>query len=284
MRRAVIDREITLDTFIYPMSFLFGLLFGSFGNVVIWRLPRGESLSVPASHCPICEAPIAWYDNVPVVSWCLLRGRCRSCKAPISARYPAVELLSGVLWLAAVVRFGFTPQAAACIFFFYLLLLLAFIDLDTMRLPNTLVGVLAVAGVAGVALTQLTGVPLVPLMPLGTGVLATPAMFSLVGALVSAGFVAVIAVAYTRIRGVQGFGMGDIKLLVVIGLFLGPYGLLVLFLGSVLGTAYGVVASRRGTDGLRHKFPFGPFLALAAVLVTLFGVQMFAWYMGLLAL
>lgn len=272
-----------MDVSAYLVTFLFGLLFGSFGNVVIWRFPRGESLSVPASHCPVCQKPIVWYDNVPLVSWLVLRGRCRSCGTPISARYPAVELLSGLLWLAAVVRFGLTAQAAACIVFFYMLLLLAFIDLDTMRLPNSLVGLLAVAGMAGVAITQLTGIPVVPLMPLGQGVLAVPVVFSLVGAVVSAGFVAVIALAYTRIRGVQGFGMGDIKLLIVIGLFLGPYGLLVLFLGSILGTGYGAVAARRGTDGMRHKFPFGPFLALAAVVVTLFGVPLVTWYAGLLA-
>jgi leader peptidase (prepilin peptidase)/N-methyltransferase len=278
-----LDREIALETFWYFASFIMGLVFGSFGNVVIWRLPRGESLSVPASHCPVCETPIAWYDNVPILSWLVLLGRCRSCGAPISVRYPSVELLSGLLWMAAVVHFGPSVQAAVCVFFFYVLMLLAFIDVDTMRLPNSLVGLLALVGLAGLAITQLSGVLAVPLMPLGDGALAIPWVFSLVGAVVSAGTVLAIALVYARVRGTDGFGMGDIKLLLVIGLFLGPYGLLVLVIGSFIGAFYGVIASRRSPEGMRHKFPFGPFLALSAVVVTLVGVPLVAWYVGLLA-
>lgn len=274
--------ETELDTFLYLMSFLFGLLFGSFGNVVIWRLPRGESLSVPASHCPECDTPIAWYDNVPLLSWLILLGRCRACGAPISVRYPAVELLSGLLWLAAAVQFGLSVQTALCICFFYVLLLLAFIDIDTMRLPNQLVGLLAVVGVAGVAVTQFTDVVAAPLMPLGEGLLSIPVVYALIGSLVSAGSVLLIALVYSRVRGVEGFGMGDIKLLAVMGLFLGPYSLLVLLIGSVFGAVYGVIASRAAAEGMQHKFPFGPFLALAAVVVTLLGVPLIDWYAGLL--
>ncbi len=271
-----------LETALYLICFLFGLLFGSFGNVVIWRFPRGESLSTPGSHCPLCDTPIAWYDNIPLVSWLVLLGRCRACGAPIPVRYPAVELLSGLLWMAAAVRFGMSFQTGVAIAFFYLLLLLAFIDLDTMRLPNALVGLLGAIGVAGVALTQLMGVPAVPLMPLGVGLMGIPIVFSLFGAVVAAGSVALIAAVYARVRGTEGFGMGDIKLLAVIGLYLGPYAFLVLLVASVFGAAYGLVASRRSADGIRHKFPFGPFLALAAVVVTLWGVQLVAWYTGLL--
>lgn len=264
------------------MSFIFGLLFGSFGNVVIWRLPRGESLSVPASHCPKCETPITWYDNIPVASWLLLRAKCRSCGAPISARYPSVELLSGLLWLAATLHFGLSVQAAVCICFFYVLLLLAFIDLDTMRLPNSLVGLLAVVGIVGVVITQVTGVPAVPLMPLGSGIFAIPVVFSLVGAALSAGVVLLVALAYSRVRGTEGFGMGDIKLLFVIGLFLGPYGLVVLLFGSLFGAVFGLVMSRRSSEGMRYKFPFGPFLALAAIIVTLVGAPAVTWYVHVL--
>ncbi len=277
------DRETELDTFLYLMSFLFGLLFGSFGNVVIWRLPRGESLSVPASHCPECDTPIAWYDNVPLVSWLVLLGRCRACGAPISVRYPAVELLSGLLWMAAAVQFGLSLQTAVCIVFFYVLLLLAFIDIDTMRLPNQLVGLLAVVGIVGVGVSQFTDVVAAPLMPLGEGLLSIPVVYALFGSLVSAGSVLLIALVYLRVRGVDGFGMGDIKLLAVIGLFLGPYALLVLLMGSVFGAVYGVIASRTQAEGMQHKFPFGPFLALAAVIVTLVGVPLIDWYAGLLS-
>ncbi len=265
------------------MSFLFGLLFGSFGNVVIWRLPRGESLSVPASHCPECNTPIAWHDNVPLVSWLVLLGRCRSCGSPISVRYPAVELMSGLLWMAAAIHFGLSWQTAVCIVFFYVLLLLAFIDIDTMRLPNQLVGLLAIIGAGSLAITQFTDITAAPLMPLGQGLLSIPVVYALFGALISAGSVLLIALIYSRVRGIEGFGMGDIKLLAVMGLFLGPYTLLVLLLGSVFGALYGVVASRGHDEGMRHKFPFGPFLALAAVVVTLAGVPFVAWYAGLLA-
>jgi len=273
---------MALETFLYLTSFLFGLLFGSFGNVVIWRLPRGESLSIPASHCPECNTPIAWYDNVPLISWLVLMGRCRSCATPISVRYPAVELTSGLLWMAAAVHFGLSLQGVTCIVFFYVLLLLAFIDIDTMRLPNQLVGLLAFVGIGAVAITQLTDVTAAPLMPLGQGALSIPVVYALFGSAISAGSVLIIALVYSRVRGVEGFGMGDIKLLAVMGLSLGPYTLLVLLLGSVIGAVYGVAASRGQAEGMRHKFPFGPFLALAAVVVTLVGVPMVNWYAGLL--
>jgi leader peptidase (prepilin peptidase)/N-methyltransferase len=270
--------ENTLDAFLYVASFLFGLVFGSFGNVVIWRLPRGESLSVPASHCPQCETPIAWYDNIPIVSWLVLLGRCRACGEPISVRYPAVELASGLLWLAAAVRFGFSTQTVVAIVFFYVLLLLAFIDLDTMRLPNSLVGLLAIVGILGVADSQFSGSPLLPLLSAGRGWLGEPALAAALGVLLSAGTMFLIAFVYAKVRGLKGFGAGDIKLLAVIGLFLGPYGLLVMFIASIGGAIWGIAASRHAEEGIRHKFPFGPFLALAAVIVALGGEWMVSSY------
>ena len=284
MIRTAAAWENTLDAFLYVACFLFGLVFGSFGNVVIWRLPRGESLSVPASHCPRCAAPIEWYDNVPIISWLILLGRCRSCGEPISVRYPSVELMSGLLWLAAAVRFGPTLQTAAAVVFFYVLLLLSFIDFDTMRLPNSLVGLLAAVGVVGVAYAQLTGATLLPLVTAGVGLLASPVVSALLGAFLSAGTMFVIAAIYARVRGLKGFGAGDIKLLAVIGLFLGVYGLLVMFVASIMGAIFGLLVSRKAEDGLRHRFPFGPFLALAAVVVTLWGPTMIAGYARLLAL
>jgi leader peptidase (prepilin peptidase)/N-methyltransferase len=275
--------EVVLDALVYITIGLFGLLFGSFGNVVIWRLPRGESLSHPGSHCPVCDKPIAWYDNVPVLSWLLLGGKCRACGTRISARYPTVELLSGALWVLAAVRFGFTAQTAFAIAFFYVLLLLAFIDLDTTRLPNSLVGLLAVVALAGMIASQLTGTPLVPLLTPQGGWLASPIAYGLVGAVATGGSILLIALVYARVRGVQGFGMGDIKLLGVLGLFLGLYGLLALGVGSLLGAVYGVAAGRKTAEGLQHKYPFGPFLAVSGVIVALFGEQMVAWYLRVVA-
>lgn len=271
-----------LDTlFLYLALSLLGLVFGSFANVVIWRLPRGESLSHPGSHCPKCDTPVAWYDNVPVLSWLVLRGRCRSCGEPISFRYPTVELLSALLWLLGGALFGLSWQTAAAVCFFYLLMIMAFIDADTMRIPNGLVGLLLGVGLAGAVAAQFGHVPVVPLVPPGPGVLAAPVAQALVGAVASSGVALAIALVYALIRKTSGFGMGDVKLLAAIGVFLGLYGLLALFVGSVAGAIYGVAAGRGEEGALRRRFPFGPFLAGAAVVVTAFGPAMWSWYASL---
>jgi len=256
-------------------------VFGSFANVVIWRFPRGESLSHPGSHCPKCETPIVWYDNIPVLSWILLRGRCRACGEPISFRYPAVEILSAALWLLAGLLFGLSGQTVAAICFFYLLMILAFIDTDTMRIPNPLVAALFGLGLVGAILGQVLRLPVVPLVPPGPGLLGMPVVQSLVGALVSAGVALAIAGAYALVRKTRGFGMGDVKLLGAIGVFLGLYGLLALFLGSVAGAIYGIAVGRGEEGAMRRRFPFGPFLAAAAVLVTAVGPALWGWYVGL---
>ncbi len=175
------SREVPLESLLYISLALFGLLFGSFANVVIWRFPRGESLSHPGSHCPVCETPIAWYDNVPFVSWVALGGRCRSCGTAIPVRYPVVELLSAVLWVLAGVVFGVSLQTAAAVFFFYMLLILSFIDLDVQRLPNALVGLMFGVGVVGVLVSQFTSLRVLPLLPGGTGVWGEPVVMALRG-------------------------------------------------------------------------------------------------------
>lgn len=262
--------------------FLFGLVFGSFGNVVIWRLPRKESLSTPPSHCPKCDAPIRWFDNVPLLSWIALRGRCRNCQAPISPRYPGVELLCGVLWVAAGWRFGQSATALAAAFFFYILVLLAFIDWDTMRLPNSLVGLLFGVGLAGAVVSQFTNVRVTPLLEsLTEGLLAQPLVSALAGAVAAAGIVMLIGFAYSAVRGGQGYGMGDVKLLAAMGVFLGLFSLMALFFGTLIGAVYGVVSARRADEGGRHKFPFGPFLAMGGVIAALAGPAIWAWYAGL---
>ena len=262
---------------------MLGLLFGSFANVVIWRFPRGESLSHPGSHCPACETPIAWYDNVPVLSWLVLRGRCRSCGTTISLRYPVVELLSAVLWVLAGVLFGASLQTAAAVFFFYLLLILSFIDLDLRRLPNGLVGLLFGVGVVGVLISQLTRFEALPLLSGGHGVWAEPAVFAGVGVLLAAGLMLAIALGYKRLRNVQGLGMGDIKLLAVMGLYLGLYALMALFFATLLGAVYGLVAARMKGSSLRAAVPFGPFLAAGSVLTVALGPAVWSWYLALLA-
>lgn len=260
--------------------FALGLAFGSFANVVIWRFPRGESLSSPPSRCPSCETPIRWTDNIPVLSWLLLRGRCRSCGESISVRYPIVETVSGVLFLIAALEFGWGLRAVAAAAFFYLLLVLSAIDFDTYRLPNPLVGITAAIGASGALVAQFTGVPAVPLLGFN-GWLRSPLIAAGVGAVASAGIALGIALIYAGMRKREGFGMGDVKLLAAIGVFLGPYGVLVLFIASVLGAVVGVVAASRSGEGLTKAYPFGPFLAGSAVVTALYGPAVWRWYMGL---
>jgi len=197
----------------------------------------------------------------------------------ISPRYPLVELTSGALWVAAGVRFGMTAQTAWAVVFFYLLLILAFIDLDTMRLPNPLVLLLAAIGLVGAVAAQVLGVPLVPLLTSGALLGQSPIIATVVGALVCSLPALALSVLMAAVLKRPALGMGDVKLLGVIGMYIGAYGLLALFLGSLLGVVYGVAAGSR-TAG--KQFPFGPALAAGAVIATLFGPQMWGWYLSLL--
>ena len=273
-----------LLAFKFTAFLVFGLLFGSFGNVVIWRLPRGESLASPGSHCPVCDHPVRWYDNVPVISWIALRGRCRDCGTAISTRYPAVEALSGVLFVLAAARFETVPQAVAAAVMFWFLLVLSLIDLDVFRLPNALVGSLAVAGGVGVVIAQFTDSSVVPVV---SGWLAGagpgPVVESLIGVLLGAGLSALAALAYHKIRGASGLGMGDIKLLGTLGLWLGPLVLLALFMGSLVGAVFGL-ATQRGGEWQQRRIPFGPYLAAGAIVVALAGEPILSWYLGLVGI
>jgi len=258
----------------------FGLLLGSFANVVIWRFPRGESVVSPGSHCPHCCAPVRWFDNIPVLSWLVLRARCRACGTPIAWRYPLVEALSGLVWLAAALAFGMTVQAIAAAFFFWTLLVLTFIDLDTMRLPNPIVGALALLGAIGAVAAQLLSTAIIPL----TGAGMAPLLSAGLGLLLGAGLSGGIAALYAGIRGKSGFGMGDVKLLGAMGLFLGPYVLLALMIGSLAGAVAGIIAAARSGAGLQAKIPFGPFLALGGVVTALFGPALVRGYLFLVGI
>jgi leader peptidase (prepilin peptidase)/N-methyltransferase len=276
---------VDLSQLFYLVSlFVFGLIFGSFGNVVVWRLPRGESLSHPSSHCPACGHPVRPVDNIPLVSWALLRGRCRDCGEPISVRYPVVELLSGCLWLLAGIVYGMTAQAAVAVALFYLLLLLGAIDLDTMRLPNPLVALVAVVGLLAAVASQLTGVAAAPLVPLAaSGWLSVPLPSAIAGALIGAGITGLIGVAYGAVRGKAGMGMGDYKLLAAAGLYLGPYVLVALLFGSAASLAVILpLQARGGRKAMARKFPFGPFLAFGIVAAAVAGPAAVAWYLSLL--
>lgn len=191
-----------------------------------------------------------------------------------------VEVASAALWILAGVLYGQSWRCALAVAFFYLLLILSFIDWDTMRLPNPLVALLAAIGLAGVLATALMATPVGPLTVEATGWSAV--ISALAGAALGAGVSLGIALLYAAVRKAEGFGMGDVKLLGAMGLFLGPFVLLALFFGSLLGAVYGIVAIRAKGLSLRTKVPFGPFLAIGGVLVAAAGPALWKWYVGLL--
>jgi leader peptidase (prepilin peptidase)/N-methyltransferase len=243
---------------------LIGLSIGSFLNVCIYRLPRGESLMWPASHCTSCGRPLSWYENVPVIGWLALRGRCRTCGERISIVYPIVELVTGIVFVCGYLIYGWTPLLAVRLLFACAMIVLFVIDLQHQILPNviTLPGI-----VIGFVLSFLLPPGWIP---------------SLLGILLGGGVLFAIMEAYARARGYEGLGMGDVKMLAMIGAFLGwPLMLLTLVLASFAGSVIGVamIASRRG--GMKTALPFGTFLAVGALVAAVVGDAMLAWYLSL---
>ncbi len=227
----------------------FGLVLGSFLNVVIYRLPRKESVAWPGSHCTSCNRALSWYENIPVVSWTVLRGRCRTCGSRISMQYPIVEAVTGALFLAGYYAFGLTPLLLVRLLFGCAMIVLFAIDLEHQILPNeiTLPGI-AVGFVASIFLP-----------PGWTS--------SLIGLLVGGLFPFLIAELYARVRGREGMGMGDFKMLAMVGAFLGwPIVWLTLILSCVLGIVIGGGALMISKRGLATRIPFGTFIAVAALI------------------
>jgi len=241
------------DWFILSVAGAYGLVIGSFLNVVIHRLPREMSLLRPRSHCPACSTVIAWYDNVPLLSFALLRGHCRQCGTVIPVRYPLVELASGLLLVGVFWRFGLSIWAAEAALLAVLLLPLAVIDVEHHLLPDWL----TLPGLAAGLLFSLGG-GLVPLLD------------AVMGSVLGAAIPLLVIVIYRAIRGVEGMGLGDVKLLAMIGAFLGWRGvLLTLCLGACAGAAVGVGMVISGRGRADTELPFGTFLAGAAA-ATLF--------------
>jgi leader peptidase (prepilin peptidase)/N-methyltransferase len=242
---------------------LFGLAVGSFLNVCIHRLPREQSLVWPSSHCPGCQAPLGWYDNIPLVSYILLRGRCRRCGMRISPMYPAVELATALLFAGAFVTFGSVLLISRLVFGCAMLVLLV-IDLQHRILPNviTLPGI-----VAGFAFSLVS--------PPGW-------VSSLAGIVAGGGVLLLLSEAYYRVRGEEGLGMGDVKMLAMIGAFLGWQLMLVtLVLSSCLGSVVGLslIALKKGD--MKYALPFGSFLAIGAAVAGVAGDALLRWYLSL---
>ncbi len=245
--------------------FLFGLIWGSFSNVFIHRLPKGESVVTPRSRCPQCSAQIAWYDNIPVLSWVFLRGKCRKCQAKIPFRYPLVELLTGAAFALIFLKYGYKWVTLEYLLLAWGLIVVSFIDLDHMILPDvfTLPGI--VIGLVGGALNP-----------------ERTFLSALAGMLMGGGFLWMIAYLYLLMRKEEGMGGGDIKLLAWIGAVLGWTSIPFVVLGSsVIGSVVGLVLATRSEAGLKSVIPFGPYLAFAALLYLLGGEQLSRWYIGL---
>jgi leader peptidase (prepilin peptidase)/N-methyltransferase len=253
---------VTLLTSIF--SILFGLAFGSFLNVCISRLPRHESIISPASHCPACEKPILSQDNLPLLSWLLLRGCCRNCGWKIPWRYPLIELATAALFLLAYLSFGLTAQAAAMALLCFLLLGLAVMDAETLLLPDTF----TLPGIAlGIVWSAIRG-----------GWRA--AILSVIYALAAAALIFVIRGAYWLLRRQEGMGLGDAKLFAMIAAWLGPWPtLLVLFLGVLAAAIFGLLWIALKKGGMHTlQLPFGSFLCAAAMYAIFCGQPILNWY------
>jgi leader peptidase (prepilin peptidase) / N-methyltransferase len=252
--------------FVVSFAFLSGAAIGSFLNVCIYRLPLHESIVFPASHCRACSAPLTWYDNLPLVSYLLRRGRCRLCGASFSFRYFLVELVTALLAVALVHRFGLTITTVGYFAFSAALVVITFIDLDHQIIPD----VVSLPGaVAGVVFSVIS-----PALSLWS---------SLIGLAVGAGVLLAVALGYRAITGREGMGGGDVKLLAMIGAFLGwravPF---TLFAASFIGSVVGVIAMVRHNADSKLALPFGPFLSFGALCYLFFGERFIAWYLNLL--
>jgi len=237
------------------LTFVFGAVVGSFLNVCIHRIPRGRSIVRPRSHCPVCQKAIAPYDNIPLLSYFILRGRCRHCGTAISPVYPAVELLTAVLSLVLFRKFGLSLPYLAAFAFSASLVAVTFIDLEHQIIPDVI---------------SLPGIPL--FAAAGMGIMGLSLSDSLIGILLGGGVLYLVAAGYELLKKQEGMGGGDIKLLAMIGGFLGWKSLLfVILVSSLLGAVVGISVILYKKGDLKYAIPFGPFLSAAAVLYLFYG-------------
>jgi leader peptidase (prepilin peptidase)/N-methyltransferase len=248
------------------ISFVFGSVIGSFLNVCIYRIPAGESIVHPPSRCPACGSGIRWYQNVPVLSYLLLGGKCASCRTRISPRYPLVEALTGILFVLVFYHFGLQGATLVYWLFAAALVTITFIDLDhqiipdVISLPGIVVGFLCSFAVPWISWND-----------------------SLLGILAGGGSLYLVAVGYELLTKKEGMGGGDIKLLAMIGAFLGWKAILpIVFFSSLMGTLVGVPVMLIKKADSKLAIPFGPFLAAAALFYLFLGPALISWYLGLL--
>lgn len=251
--------------FIYPtFALIFGMVVGSFLNVCICRMPKDESVVSPPSHCPNCSYQIRWYDNIPVLSYLFLRGKCRGCGSHISLQYPFVELINGILTLLLFLRFGPTPVFAALFIFCSALVVITFIDIEHQIIPDEI---------------SLSGI----VIGFVLSFFMQPGWFaSLIGILLGGGSLLLVAWLYQKLTGKDGMGGGDIKLLGMMGAFLGWQAIpFIIFASSMIGSVIGVSIMLLQKKDSKLAIPFGPYLAFAAVLYIFYGQPLIRWYLEL---
>lgn len=251
---------------LFPLvACILGLILGSFSNVCIHRYLQGSSIVFPSSHCPLCKHKLAWWENIPLISYILLRGRCRSCRKAIHWRYPVVEGISGLWALLLALKFGPSAAFAVYLAFGQILIIISFIDLEIFILPDiyTLPGAMAALIAAGLFL-------------------GLPWSASIIGALAGGGIFLGLQQGYRWLKGREGLGTGDIKLMLLLGALLGWQALpLVVFMAAVSALAVSLLYLRRASaKGLQTAVPFGPFLSLGGMLYILCGPQIWQWYIG----
>ncbi len=252
-----------LHAYLIVVAGVFGLLIGSFLNACAYRLPLGISIAYGRSFCPACTTQIRAVDNIPLVSWIALRGRCRACGAPISWRYPLVEALTGVLFAAVAASTGPSALLLLQLLFVAALILVSDIDIAERIIPDVVLLPVAVIGVVGMTILDPSGGARWVWLASGLG---------------AAGFLLAAGLIYQRLRGVEGMGMGDVKLALCMGFFLGSAVIPALFIGFIAGALAGIVLVARGRSS-QTAVPFGPFLAFGAIVGLLFGDQLLHLYL-----
>jgi leader peptidase (prepilin peptidase) / N-methyltransferase len=263
-------------TLLFPfVAFAVGAIVGSFLNVVIHRVPRDESIVFPASRCPHCGTPIRPYDNVPILAWLWLGGKCRACRGPISLQYPLVELANGLFYLAIFQSTGLTPGFIAIAALVSMTIALIYIDLEWQILPD----VIDLPGVViGFAVGALHLGALYPHL-----ILSRTLLESVAGAALGAGVLLAIGMTYKLLRKVEGMGLGDVKMMAMLGAVLGWEPLFpLLLIASIAGSIVGVIVAAKSPEGLKVAVPFGVFLGLAFLVVMFFGPTLWEWYLALL--
>ena len=246
--------------------FIFGLIIGSFLNVVIYRLPRRKSIVYPPSECPSCNTKIKFYDNIPVISYLILGGKCRTCKTKIPIRYPIIELLTGISAVLVYLKWGLSIDFAFMFLYIALMIALSVIDLDFKIIPDEINFVGAVSGFIYAFFRQDLSV-----------------LDALLGAIVGSGLLFLVGYLYLKFRKIEGLGLGDVKLMIFIGTYVGWFGaLFTIFIGSLLGAVVGILYTSIFKVGDKRSFqlPFGPFLAFASIIYIFFGEAIKSWYLG----